>query len=306
MTVPATAGELIDAVAATVDREVILQSDLVAEIGPLLETLRTSAATQQEFDRQVDEALRDALDQAVEQKILYREALLAGVEVTDEDIDDRLRQIKAQYESNDAFMRVVEQAGESMGDFRERLRKQIMAITMGVGKRRMFEDEAVISESEMAQYYQDNIDQFSRPERVKVRRIFLPASGDDLARAEAQLQALKEEISLGADFAGLAEAHSKGPSAEEGGLIGWVQRGDLVPQLEEVIFQMSAGDVSPVVLTDFGAQLLLVEEKQEAGQASFEEVRTEIEPILREQYADERYEKWMNELRKRSRVNIYL
>lgn len=302
----AARGELIDSVVATVDREVILQSDLVAEIAPLIETLRGTATSQEAFDREVDKALREALEQAVEQKILYREALLAGIEVTDEEIDDRVRQIKAQYESADAFMKVVEQAGESMSDFRERMRKQIMAITMGMSKRNQLESEVIISESEMAQYYQDHRDEFSRPERVKVRRIFLPATADEAARAEAQLEALREEVALGADFASLATAHSKGPSAEEGGLIGWVQRGDLVPELETVVFGLEAGGVSPVIRTDFGCQLLLVEERQAAGQATLEDVRTEIEPVLREERAGERYDKWIDELRKRSRVSVFL
>lgn len=302
----ASAADLIDAVVATVDREVILQSELVAEIAPLIETLRTSALSQEDFNREVDAALREALDQAVEQKILYREALLAGIKVTDEEVDDRIRQIKAQYESNEAFMKVVEQAGESMSDFRERLKKQIMAMTFGMSKRRQFEAEAVISESEMAQYYQDNLSDFARPERVRVRRIFLPAGSGDGAKVAAQLEALHEELNLGADFAALAKAHSQGPGAAEGGLIGWVSRGDLVPELEAAAFTLGVGEVSEVIKTEFGYQIIVVEDKQAAGEAALADLRTEIEPILRAQQASKHYDKWINELRKRSRVSVFL
>ena len=301
-------GDIVDAVAATVGTEVILQSDVMEEIGPLLTTLQSSASSQAEFDREVRKAVREALDQAVDRKILYREAVLAGVEVPEEEVESRLDKIRGQYESQEAFMKMVEEAGETLSDFRERMRKQIMAISVGMYRRREFEKEAVVSEAEVAQYYQDHPDEFSRPERVKARRIFLAAPADAAQRAKvrARLDALREEIELGADMAELAKQHSDGPNAEDGGALDWVRRGDLVEPLEEALFALEEGAVSAPIETEYGFSLFKAEQKEEAGNASFDEVRNEIEPILRARYADERYEKWIAELRKRSQVRIYM
>lgn len=300
--------ETIDQVVATVDDEPILQSELMVEIAPLIESLRASAATPEQFQQEVDDAMRQALDQAVEQRLLYREAELKGLQIDDAAIDDRIDKIKAQYKTNDEFLNALRDAGETMSDFRERLRRQIIAISMGMEQRRTYEDQAVVSESEIAQYYQDHQDEFSHGERIKVRRIFLStgASSDEKAKGRARLESLKEELTLGADFSELAQAHSAGPEASSGGLVGWVERGDLVPQLEEAVFALQAGEVSAPIEVEEGVLLLKAEERVAAGTMTLDEARTEIEPILRGEAADVRYQKWINDLRDRRDVRVLL
>lgn len=304
----AVQAELIDQIAATVDTEVILYSDLVSEVTPVLQEIQAQSPTREAFDREREKVVREALDTAIERKILYREAQLAGIEVKDKDVEERLNKIIEGYDSVEEFRRALEEAGENMGDFRETLRKQIMAITFGTIKRKDFEKDVVISDAEVRQYYQDHESEFSRPERMKVRRIFLGAGSDPAERAKvkARLEALAEEARLGADFGELAKKYSEGPDAAESGLMGWVAKGDLVPELESVVFALSEGGLSEVVETQWGFNLLRVDQKEGAGTASFEEARTDIEPMLRAQYADEHYKKWMGELRKRSRVRVYL
>jgi len=283
-------------------------STAMDEIAPLLASLQGTGVSGQDAAADAEKALREALDQAIERKILYRQALLAGLEIPDNEVEERLDKIKKQYASQDDFLKLLEEAGETMSDFRDRLRKQIMAISMGMRKRQEFEKEAVISEAEVSQYYTEHASEFARPERVRLRRIFLSADKDAPSRAlvKARIEALRDEILLGADFATLAREHSSGPDAAEGGLVGGVVRGALVPELETAAFALESGAVSEVVETEWGFHLLKVEVHEPAGQAAYEEVRTEIEPRLRAHYADERYRKWMDELRKRSRVRVFI
>ena len=294
--------EIVDAIVATVDTEVILRSDVVAEIGPLL-----AGKSEAEIARDGEKLFNDALEQSIEQKILYREGVLNDIKITDDQVEERIKGIRERYDTEDAFLDALREAGETPGDFRERIRKQTVALSMGISKRRYLEREAVISEAELAQYYQDHVDQFQKPERVKLYRIFIPIDQSEGGRAKtlARLEALREELALGAEFTELAKQHSKGPFAADGGFAGWIGRGDLQPDLEKVAFDLEAGDVSPIIETDTGMMLLKVAEKVEAGLASFDEARTEIEPVLRAEYASERYKRWMTELRKRSRVRKY-
>lgn len=298
---------LVDGVVATVDNEAILHSDLVEEAGPLLASLRRNAASEEQFRQEADKAIREALDQAIERKLLYRQAQLAGMSVTDEQVEDRLNMIRKEYGSDAQFQEMTQEAG-AMTEFRERLRQQVMALSMARSKQTQFEKEAVVSESELRQYFQDHMDQFANQERVKVSRIFLTAGTDPAERqkARAQLEALKDELALGADFAQLAREHSQGPDAANGGEVGWVIRGDLVPELESAAFSLEQGQVSDVIETEFGFSIVKVEEKAAAGTPEYDQVRTQIEPELRKQYAQERYKKWVEELRKRSRVTVYL
>ncbi len=300
--------ELVDAVVATVGSEIILHSEVMDEIGPIIGEIQAAAPSSAAFENQVQEVFREALEQSIERKILYREAVLAGFQIPEEEVESRLERIIKQYDSRDAFMEMIEEAGETMSDFRERLRKQILAISMGLSKRRDFEAEAVVSESEMAQYYQDNLDTFSRPERVKLRRIFLPAGKEpgERRRVKARVEALRDQVATGGDFSDLAAQYSKGPAASDGGTIGWIVQGDLVDTLETAAFKLGADEMSEVLETEFGFTLLQAEAHEAPGTASFEEVRTDIEPALRADYADERYDKWIRELRKRSQVRVLI
>ena len=300
--------ELVDGVVATVGPEVILQSDLMREIAPTLNSLRQTAKNEEEFNKQAEVQLEEALNQAIENKILLREALLAGLELKDDMVEQRIAEIKKNFSSNEEFTKELEAAGETLSDFRERVRKQIMAISMGMRKHKQFEEAAEIAEADVAKYYEDNKTKFTHPERVRLRRIFLEAGQDADARAQAKarLEELKKQAANGGDFAELAKTYSMGPEAEKGGLVGWVNRKDLVAELDTAAFALAEGAVSDVLDTEFGCVLLMAEKKEEAGTASLDEVRTKIEPALRAQFADEKYKKWMAELRKRSRVRMFL
>jgi parvulin-like peptidyl-prolyl isomerase len=297
---------LVDGVVATVDNEVILHSDLLEEAGPLLASLQTTQGSSPEFQRELDRALREALDLVIERKLLYRQAQLAGMEVTDAQVDDRVEMIRREYRSDPEFQRMTQEAG-AMSEFRARLRQQVMALSMARSKQQQFEREVVISESDLRQYYQDNMDEFSNQERVRISRIFIPAEDpQERQRARARLESLRSELNLGADFAGLARQHSEGPEAAAGGVVGWVSRGDLVDAIDQAAFSLPVGEVSDVLETDFGLVLVKVEERSEGGATSYDQVRTEIEPLLRAKHAQERYKKWVEELRKRSRVIVHL
>ncbi len=299
---------LVDGVVASVGNEPILQSDLMQDVGPAIQNLRASAASQQDFEREVDKALRASLDQAIEYQILYQEAKTASMKVPDADVEKRMAAVKKQYESAEAFQKALEESGRTISEFRERIKRQIMAMSLSFGKHREFEKQAVVSESDMAQYYQDHQGEFVHPPRVQVRRIFIAAEKDRKSRkeAKAKLEAVRDELSLNSDFAELAKARSQGPEAAEGGLVGWVKKGDLVPELENSLEGIQAGALSAIVETEYGFTLMKVEAREAEGTTPYEKARREIEPILRKKLGDEHYQKWMGGLRKRSNVRTFI
>lgn len=300
--------EMVDQVAATVGAEVILLSEIMSEIGPEIQELRETSPNAEAFQRAVSERVRATLDQAIESKILYRQAQLAGLEVDDKVIEERLEEFREPYASTEEFLKELEDAGLTMNELRTRIRKQSLAMGMAARKTEEFSDEIVVSEVDVAKYYDEHKDEFYRKERVLCRQIFLPIEQSSPSKElqRARMAEIQEELAAGAAFDRLAEAFSKGAGAEDGGLLGWVERGDLVQPLEEAVFNATIGSVTDVIESEFGLHLLKAEERQEAGLATLDEVRQEIEPKLRTQAATERYNKWMKELRKRSRVRIFL
>ena len=300
--------ETVDQVVANVDTEVILLSDIMIELGPQVGELRRGAANEEEFNKALQDKIRSTLEQAIENKILLREAQLAGLAVDDDTVEKRLEEYKKLFDSNEAFLKELESAGETMSDLRTRIRKQMLARTMAVRKMREFEEGIVVSESEVSQYYEDHKNDFSHPERVRCYQIFIAAPADAAQRdvAKARLEQLRDDIDAGSEFGELAIQYSEAPGKEDGGIIGWVERGDLVKALEDTAFGLEPGQISGVVESESGFHLLTIDKKEAAGLATLDEVRKDIEPLIRSEAAGVHYKKWMDELKKRSRVRVFI
>ncbi|CAA7616040.1 peptidylprolyl isomerase [Magnetospirillum sp. UT-4] len=76
------------------------------------------------------------------------------------------------------------------------------------------------------------------------------------ADAESAIQALRDELAKGADFAALAREYSDCPSGEDGGDLGYFGQGSMVPEFESAAFGLGTGEVSEVVETPFGFHLI--------------------------------------------------
>ena len=298
--------ELVDSIMASVDNEPILQSDVMLDVSREIAALQQSLTSEEAFNRRADDILRRALDDAINSKMLLREAQLTGVSIKEDAIEVEVRRIREGFDSNEEFLKALEQSGETLSDLRERMRKQALAIVMRRKKQEQFEKEIVVSESELAQYYEDHRGEFQRPERVRARQIYLSVDTDaDRAKVRARAEALRAELATGAAFGELAKAHSELPGAEGGGLVGWVAKGDFEEDLERALFALEAGQYSEVLDTAGGYSILYVEEKQSEGLATLDEARSTIEPKLREQAAQARYERWLAEVRKASNVQVF-
>ncbi|NLO33070.1 MAG: hypothetical protein GX117_06920 [Candidatus Hydrogenedentes bacterium] len=296
-----------DGVVAIVGGEPILQSDIMQEILPKLQENGTAAMSDAGEDP-MEPLFKEALEQAIEHFILYKEAKKAGVEISDADVEKQITEIRKQYDSTESFQKALDAAGFTVRDFRERMRRQMMAMSVGMAKRREFEKEAVVSENDLRQYYEESAAKYEFPAQYRVRRIFLSSGGGtgDKDALRERLASLRAEIEGGADFEELARKNSQGPEANEGGMMGWTKPEDLVEPLGSAIQALQPGQMSEVLETEFGVHLLRVEEFQEAGSKPFNEVRTELEPLVRNKIAGLRYRQWMGTLRKRNNVKLLI
>ncbi len=175
----------------------------------------------------------------------------------------------------------------------------------------------LVSENEIAKFYEENKADFATPEQVKVRHIVSSISGktkeqamEKIQKVAAGLHAYRKEGPriLLSRFSEAARQSSEDGVASAGGDLGWVARGVLDPSFEEAAFTMDAGVMSGIIETSFGYHLIFVEEKQTAGAKPLDEVRHEIrEYLLSQRSADvlETVKRLTNELRASSKVAIY-
>ncbi len=168
-----------------------------------------------------------------------------------------------------------------------------------------------ITQDDLRSYYDDHRAQYQVPEQVKVSHILIktPLPGpdgkvDEKAVAEAQRRAedLLKQLKSGAKLEDLATKYSEDPgSAKQGGSLGWIGKGQTVPEFEKAAFSLPKGQISDLVKSSFGFHIIRVDDKQEAHTKSLDEVKSEIEPILKHQKAQQIAQKQAEALLKQAR-----
>ena len=144
----------------------------------------------------------------------------------------------------------------------------------------------VVTDEDVREHYEVNMQRYAEPELRRVRQILIEHSTED---AEATVRELRERIEAGEDFAELAEAHSQDRlSADRGGDLGQIARGDLDQTLETVIFSLPENLISQPVRTALGWHLIEVTEIESSRAQPLEAVRDEVERDLRDRRAERR------------------
>ncbi|WP_231970891.1 peptidylprolyl isomerase [Polynucleobacter necessarius] len=122
--------------------------------------------------------------------------------------------------------------------------------------------------------------------------------------AERRLQGYRDQVrTKTADFADLAKKYSEDGSAANGGDLGWMSPGDLVPEFEQAMNRLQIGDVSNPVKTEFGWHLIQVLDRRE-GQLTVEKQRQFARAAIRERKFEQAYQEWLRELRDNATVKI--
>ncbi len=166
-------------------------------------------------------------------------------------------------------------------DFTVAERRQVAYL---VFRPEMYEKEVAFDQVRLKEYYDLHAEEYIKPERMRARHILLKLSPNASSEDEAEVKARAEDLlreALGKkDFAELARAHSQGPSAPQGGDLGFFARGKMVKPFDEAAFALEVGQVGGPVKTPFGYHLIKVEEKEPAAVRVFEEAENEIRQIL--------------------------
>ncbi len=148
-----------------------------------------------------------------------------------------------------------------------------------------------VSAKEAENYYQSNTEKFVQPKRVKVRHILIKADAKDpdaLAKAKEKAESIRKEAAAGKDFAQLAKQYSEDPGTKnQGGELGYISKGQVVPEFEEAAFSLKAGEISKVIQTAYGLHILKVDEIQEQKAEPFDKVKDRIQNDLRIRKAGE-------------------
>ncbi|MDZ7263117.1 MAG: peptidylprolyl isomerase [candidate division KSB1 bacterium] len=258
LVVPLAAQQVLDRVMAVVEDEIILQSELTQ--------YALNAAFQMRIDPRRDvekfeQLQKDLLQNLINQKILFKQAEEDSIVVDDRRVDAALdEQIKRMVQQLGSEAEVEKQLNMSISKikrtFREDVRKNLMVERL---QETRF-GQIKISRREVEEFYATMKDSLPElRETVDISHILLEvkAGGESERQAREKITALLQRARSGEKFEDLCQQYSEDPGSRvRGGEIGFMQRGDFVPEFEEVAFLLNPGDLSDIVKTRFGFHII--------------------------------------------------
>jgi parvulin-like peptidyl-prolyl isomerase len=140
------------------------------------------------------------------------------------------------------------------------------------------------TEEELREYFDAHQEDYSSPERASAQHILVkPKSDSNEGKQDARrrLNDIRREFEDGADFGELAEKHSDCASGRKAaGQLGWIHRGTMVPEFEDVLFSTPPGELSQIVETPLGLHIILPTDYEEEQPASFEQAKEMVRALL--------------------------
>jgi peptidyl-prolyl cis-trans isomerase SurA len=299
--------ELVDRVAAVVNEDIISFSEVEQRAAPELARLQATERDPVKRTEGRAHAQKEALDQLIGEKLMETQMRELAIEVSDSEIDLGIEDVRKQNNiDGDQFEQLLRNEGYTVAGYRDFMRKHLARLKLINLKVR---NKVKVSDDDLKAEYVRWSNTESGDAEIHARHILvqLPSkpTQEQVEKAKLKATALMEEAKRpGVDFAELAKKKSEGPSASEGGDLGFFRRGLMVPEFEKIAFNLKTGDISEPVRTKFGFHVIKIEERRNVAVKSFDEVKEQLrEKLMRSQL--ERYtDQYVQELRQKATIEV--
>ena len=274
---------------AVVDGEEVPKSDFDAVIAQA----RTSYENQKrEFPKAGSKEYQTLKSQVMEVLVQRRQFEQAAeemeIEVTDQQVEDRLEQIKKQYFGGDKkkYEAQLKEQGLTDAQVRTDIRSQIVSEKISAQVTKGLK----VTDKEIETYYNKNKAQYAQPESRDVRHI--------LVKTKKQADDLHAQLKGGADFAALAKKHSTDTASKATGGKLTITKGQTVAAFDKKAFELGVNEISAPVKTEFGFHLIQAVSKVKAATTTpLKDVKEAIRGQLLQEKKNKAMTKWVEELR---------
>ena len=245
-----------------------------------------------------------ALARLVEQKLLEKAAEKAGIQVTDDQVQGRVAQLKAQVGGPEAFADLLSKNNVTETDVMRDMRTNML---LGEYFNKTMDQNPAVSDGEIQEYFDAHPEMFGPQPEVHASHILLmvPPGSDDMAKAtvRGKIEAIHAKLQTGADFAQMARENSEDTgSGANGGDLNWFGRGAMVAPFDSAAFALEPGQLSGVVETQFGYHIIQVTEKRVSEGRKVEEVQEGIRSFLSQDKGQKRFRAVIDSLRTAAKI----
>ena len=260
---------------------------------------------QDQIDAKFKEQQKDLLRNMIDQSLMVQRAKDMNISV-EPALAKRLDEVRQQngLATLDDLKKGVEASGLSWEDYKTTIRNDLLQKEV---VRREVSSQVDISPEEVKQYYDSHQQEFALPERVVLSEISLSTEGkspDQFPAVRSKVEGLRTSIVNGEDFSHVAQLYSQGSTAKDGGDLGTFKKGDLSPQIDAIVFQLGKGQISDVIQTRTGFEILKVEDHLPAGVQPLDKVELDIRNAIHAQKMQPRMRDYLAELREQSYITV--
>jgi peptidyl-prolyl cis-trans isomerase SurA len=299
--------QVVEEIAAKVNGDIITRGELEQNRKEIEQQLKAEGMSGAKLTDAVKTYSANALRDQVDQLLLVQKGKDLGInvdsEVTREMAD---MQVASKISDPDKFHEAVrQQYGMSFEDFRDKMKRQYLAqrvISQEVGYR------IQIPDADLQKYYNEHKDEFVRKEQVFLSQILISTEGKTPEQAKVAENKAKDLVARarkGEKFSDLVRDNSDDPeTVRTGGSLPPYQRGMMEKSMEDVVFTAKKGFVTDPLKSPLGFVILRVDERYEAGQATFEEVREEIQNRLARPRMEPKIREYLTVLRQEAFLEI--
>ena len=242
------------------------------------------------------------LRRMVDDAIIQQKAKESGVVISAEELSTKFKEHKDRFRTEKAFQDYLTRSNNSEQNMREDLERNLLRDRL-VEK---LSGAIDVTAEEVSEYFEQNKHRFKEREQVKVSRILLrvaPNAADaERNAAKTKANSLAKQVKGGADFGSLAKEHSDGPEKVRNGDLGWLTRGRMPAEFDNVVFTLEPNTVSGVTETKLGYEIMKVWEKKPERQRPLEEVKDNIEKSLLARKRNEKRREVLRSLKKDAQI----
>ena len=275
-------GNLFDPAAAIVDGTKITMSEIEGELDRFRDTQRYEQLVAQADEGEIERDFQQTyLTLLIREEVLENEAEERGIDVTPDEINERINAIKEEIGSEGQFQEELKEQGLTLEQAEFQVRVQLLSEKL----RAEVTKDAGPSEQEMRAYYEENAEDF---QEARAQHILVD-SEKEAADIAQRLQSAKEN-EVDDLFASLAKKFSQDPSGDDEGDLGWAPPSQYQGPFRDALLELEVGVVSDPVQTEFGWHVIRVLGRRVTP---FEEARTQIQEAIGAEAVEEAWQKWL-------------
>jgi len=308
LTLSSASGKIVDQVVAVVEGEVITLS----EVNDAMQRYGRANVLDEGnlLDKEIRQrrARKEVLDLMIEDKLLQRVASRFGIKIEEADVDKAMERIRTEgFRSDEQMKKDLAAQGFSLEGYRRFLTFQIRRTRI---VETFIKPDVSMADDKLREYYGSHASNYISPE-VRVSQILIQvppeATAKDWQTAKSKMERALQDIKKGVAFEKVAALYSDdAASARSGGDLGFFSKGEMIPMLEEVVFNLDVGRVSGVIQSSQGLHLLKVTDRKPGSIPPYEEAKERVMVDYYQEQVIKLYAKWLQDLKAHSNVEIKL